>query len=113
MTTFHNGKTPPFLRDPLKPSNQEWFWVGWDDWLESTETILTSVWALPAGFTLVNSKVNETKEEEGVNYPRSNAALISTTLSTGEHYISNTITTSENQNETRGFFIRARDFTTV
>lgn len=113
MPTFHNGKTPPFLRDPLKPSNQEWFWVGWDEWLQTGEGIVTSVWTLPTGFTLLDSKVNETKNEDGVLYPQSNAALISTTLSEGEHYISNTITTSDNQTETKGFFVRARDFTTV
>lgn len=115
MALVHNGKSPPFFSRPIRPGEVKFYFVNWAS-LSASEQILSSVWNLPTGMTSVSEVTNVTCEDEGDNnkqLEKCNGVLISNTLDSGEHYVSNTITTTDGESETKGFFLRARDFTTV
>ena len=116
MALVHSGKTPPFFVDPIRPNERKWYFGSWSRQLADTETINSSSWSVPAGFTIISEMVDISCQDDsnnGVIVDKCNGLLIDSTLSSGEHYVSNTVTTSDGETLTIGFFIRARDFTTV
>ena len=116
MALIHNGKTPPFMERPIRPSERKWYYGSWVGRLNSDEQILSSAWSVPVGMTIIDTVTNVTcsdNTQDGELFAKCNGVLIDNTLSTGEFYISDTITTSEGETEISGFFLRARDFTTV
>ena len=115
MALIHNGKSPPFFSRPIRVGEVKYYFVHWAS-LSDSEQILSSVWSLPVGMTSVSEVTNVTCEDEGngsMQLEKCNGVLISNTLDSGEYYISNTVTTTDGESETKGFYLRARDFTTV
>lgn len=116
MALIHNGKTPPFLPEPIRPGERKWYYGSWVERLSDDEEITSSAWVVPTGMTVIDSVENvdcEDVSNGGNQVGKCNGVLIDNTLSSGEYYIYNTITTSEGETEISGFYLRARDFTTV
>ena len=116
MALIHNGKIPPFVVDPIRNGERRWYYGSWSRRLGGDEDITSSSWSVPSGMTIIDEVVNINCQDDangGEIVAKCNGVLIDSTLSTGEHYIKNTITTSEGETEISGFFLRARDFTTV
>ena len=98
----HTGTEPAELTEYMNPSDTDTFWMSWTDKLNG-ETISTSTWILPAGFTEVADTTNGTVTENGTTYNDANSVTLSTTLTKGKHLISNEITTSGSRKIRRGF----------
>jgi hypothetical protein len=116
MALIHNGKTPPFVPSPIRNGERKWYYGSWSRRLSDDEEITSSSWSAPVGMTVIDTVENVSCEDELNNdelVGKCNGVLIDSTLSSGEHYIKNTITTSEGETEISGFYLRARDFTTV
>ena len=116
MALIHNGKTPPFMERPIRPGERKWYYGSWSERLASGESIITSNWSVPTGMTIIDTITNITcsdSDQDGELVEKCNGVLIENTLSSGEYYISDTVTTTDGETETSGFYLRARDFTTV
>lgn len=90
----HDGKGIPAFEQGWDTSDQEWLWVSWASVLDG-ESISTSVWTLPTGWTNEDALVNQTVVEDGVSYTNSNGVLLSTTASPGLYEIANKVTLSD------------------
>ncbi len=107
MAVKNNGKTAPTLPESMNGADSDVFWVSWTDKLNGeTITPASSAWNLPTGFTLVDDTEDGTvTDDDGTVYADANSVEITTTETSGTHYISNTIGTSGGRSITRGFYV--------
>lgn len=98
----HTGTAPADLTEYMNPNDTDTFWMSWTDKLNG-ETISTSTWILPTGFTQVSVTTNGSVTENGTTYTDANSITLSTTLTKGKHLISNEITTSGSRTIRRAF----------
>ena len=100
----HTGEGTPRLSEFVNPNDIDTFWFSWTDKL-NTDTISTSVWIIPTGFTEVSTTINGSVTFDGVTYNDANSIKMSTTLTKGLHTISNEITTAGGNTYRRGVSI--------
>jgi hypothetical protein len=109
MAIVHPGDSDPLLPDSIGVSDQREFWIGWEGELNTGETIASSVWVLPDGFTSVSEQTNQTVTDETTGLPVNNANGILLTVSAvpGSYSILNTMTSAGSvaQVTTKGFVL--------
>ena len=97
---------------PKRPAAIKNFGVIWADWLDEDETIVTSVWSIPAGITDHigdGGSINLSPVElNGVEYRALTTATIWLAAGTvpDRYEVENTITTSAGRTEVRSIFIQ-------
>jgi hypothetical protein len=104
MAVTHTGQSPAALTEYMNPNDTDTFWMSWTDKLNG-ETISTSTWILPAGFTEVSDTSDGTVTEDGTTYDDANSVTLSTTNTKGKHTIFNEIVTSGGRTIRRGIII--------
>ena len=100
----NTGTEPAELTEYMNPNDTDVFWMSWTDKLNG-ETISTSTWVIPTGFTEVTATTNGSVTEGGVTYNDANSVTLSTTLTKGKHLIHNEVVTSGSRTIRRGFLI--------
>ncbi len=100
----HTGSDPVRLDDSMNPNDEETFWYSWTDKLNS-DTISTSTWVLPTGFTETASTTDGSVTVGGVTYNDANSLTVTTTNTDGLYSISNEITTAAGNTWRRTFLI--------
>jgi len=97
MAVTHNGQAPAKLKQFMNPNDRDTFYEVWDEALEDTnETIVSSEWILPDGFTLISEQVDISITQKGTTYLHANSAIIevdSDNITLGEYLFANEIVT--------------------
>ena len=97
--------TIPFSSEKMNSDDHDWFYGCWQEKIVETQSIVSSVWEVPSGFTVESSVISKDVIVDSITYNKCNGALISTTLSEGQYMIYNIVTTSGGRELKRGFKI--------
>jgi hypothetical protein len=90
----NNGCLTPTFPSQLITGDEDFIWMSWD--LFDGETIVSSAWVLPTGFTSLSEATNQTvSDEDGFTYTDANVIELTTTLTSGTHEIRNVIVTTD------------------
>lgn len=101
---IHSGDEAAELDEYMNPNDVDTFWVSWTDKLNG-ESISTSDWIIPAGFTEEATTSGGEVVESGTTYADANSITLSTSLTRGRYMIRNEITTSGGRTLRRGFIV--------
>lgn len=101
---IHDGKKAPQLGEDWNPADTDKVYISWTTKLDGA-AITSSTWILPTGWTLDGSEEDISVTIDGVLYADTNSATLSTTNTSGTHYIANRITTDTGLTLERGLYV--------
>jgi len=105
----HASDSIPSFAERWDPSDNDWVWISWENKLGG-ESIATSTWVLPAGWTEEDSQADQTvQDSDGTSYANSNGVRLSTTKTTGTHKITNRVTFSGSRSLDRSVFVTVKE----
>lgn len=107
VVTIHDGKNAPTLSEKMNPEDEAILWIAWDDKLDEDETITSSNWLTPAGFTVEGESFNDPIEcvEECTTFVKTTSVKLQTSNTDGKYLIENQIATTKRDSLRRSFYI--------